>query len=287
MSIASEEGIEYLEHRQTYVGGGDAAAVLGLIPQWDTRRDVWLKKTIGDVSELNRVDNRHIRRGKRMEGIAFDLLVGNETWQTAPLAPFAEQSDHRRHPEYDWIGGTPDAEDPDRIYEIKAPNSDKVEDIKRNGLPTYWYVQGQHYSMLRGKPVTFVIMDYNRWTLYDIPTEPKPELHEKMIADYKRFWEDVQSGTPPRESQLKNKQIRTGKGGAKLNNLLGEYYVLHEASKKADADRKAIKGKILTRIGNLKQVETSDFRATVSDRTSSAGNAYKVLRVTPIDGLYE
>lgn len=277
--------LDYLRHRQEYLGGADAAAVLGMNPFPDaTRQQVWKEKTF-PVEEVDRIDNPHIRRGQHMEDVVQRMVQGKEPWQTEDeaLDPTAEPGDHHRHPDYEFIGGTPDMESPFRIYEIKAPTTSKFERIKKKGLPEYWWIQGEHYRLLRDKPVTFVLMDYNGWDLYTIEVpEPENALHERMLEEYQRFWENyVKEGTPPEEEDLKNVEIRVGKGGEKLNNLLADYYHANEKRKELDETRKEIKGRILTRCRGLDAVTTSEFRAQIS-RRSNGDTEWSALRVRPL-----
>lgn len=267
---------EYLAHRQEYIGGADAAAILGLSPFPDaTRREVWKQKT-KPVEEIEQLDNRYMTRGNRMEPIVQEMVQDR-------IDSTAKPGEHRRHEEYDFIGGTPDLEAIDRIYEIKCPGMSRVEDIKSNGVPTHYWIQCEHYRLLRRKPLTLVVFDYDNWRPYEIEIpEPENDLHERMIEEYRQFWFDhVQEGTPPEESDLKNLSIEVGTGGSALNNLLSEYYKAHEKKKEMDDKRKVIKGKILTRCRGLDAVETEDFRASIS-RRSNENSEWSVLRVSPL-----
>ena len=277
--------LDYLRHRQNYIGGADAAGVLGLSPFADSSRyEVWRQKVM-PVEQIDNIDNPHIRRGEFMEGVVQKMVRGEAPWQSEDDAidPSAEPGEHHRHPDYDFIGGTPDMEAPGRIYEVKAPTTGKVERIKKNGVPEYWWIQGEHYRLLRGKPVTFVIMDYNGWDLYvlDIP-EPENNLHERMLGEYKTFWHDhVETFTPPAENDLKNVEIRVGKAGDQMNNLLEDYYNANEERKRLDRERKRLKGRILTRCTGLDVIETDDYRATLREHSNDNGTEWTALRVSP------
>lgn len=265
----------YLAHRQEYIGGADAAPILGLSPFPDaSRKETWRKK-VCDPREIDQINNRYMQRGNTMEPIVQDMIRDE-------MDPTAEPGEHHRHPEFEFIGGTPDMEAIDRIYEIKCPGTGRVEDIRKNGAPSYYWIQCEHYRLLREKPVSLVIFDYNEWGLYriDIP-EPDGNLHERMIERYRSFWEKVQTETPPEETDLKNKSIEVGQGGPKLNNLLADYYKAHEKKKELDKKRKDIKGRIVTRAAGLDAVETEDYRATIS-RRSRGDSEWTVLNVSPL-----
>lgn len=281
MSVSAIEDmgrLDYLRRRQEYIGGADAAGILGLSP-FDTAESIYRKKTM-PVEEIDEIDNPHIRRGEYMEDVVLSILRGEMDWQTDPIAPDAEAGEHMRHHEYEYIGGTPDAVTERRIYEIKAPTTRKLDRIRKNGVPKYWLAQCQHYSLLTGKPVTICMMDYNGWSIYDVPVERQPRLHEKMMEAYHDFWQHVQEGTPPDTAFVKNSQIRVGKGGDVLNNLLADYVKANATRKEAEKAKDDLKGRILTRVRHIDVVETNDFRCNVSRRTSSKGNDYTVLRVT-------
>jgi putative phage-type endonuclease len=265
----------YLAHRQEYIGGADAAPILGLSPFPDaTRKETWRKK-ICDPAEIDQINNRYMKRGNRMEPIVQEMVQDR-------IDSTAEPGEHIRHDEFEFIGGTPDMDAIGRIYEIKCPGTDRVADIRKNGVPEYYWIQCEHYRLLKGKPVTLMVLDYNEWRLYqvDIP-EPDDGLHERMIEEYRRFWEHVRTETPPEEDDLKNLSIEVATGGPKLNNLLEGYYKAHEESKELDKKRKRIKGRIVTRAKGLDAVETEDYRATIS-RRSNGDSEWTVLNVSPL-----
>lgn len=277
--------LDYLRHRQEYIGGADAAAILGMSPYPDaTRHQTYLKKTL-PVEEIDEIDNVHIRRGNFMEKVAEQMASGEAPWldEEDAIDPTVEPGDHMRHPTMDFIGGTPDLVSPTRIYEVKAPNTGNVDRIKKNGLFDYYWVQGEHYRLITGKPVSFLIVDYNGWDLYriDPPTMDK-EQQDRMVEEYKRFWAMVQEGTPPKETDLPAVNIAPAKGGPELDEMLEEYHTKHEKSKRLDRERKSIKGKILTRTQGADALETENYRMQ-RHKQSRGDSEWTVLKVSEKD----
>jgi putative phage-type endonuclease len=275
MSVSAIEDmgrLDYLRRRQEYIGGSDAAGVLGVSP-FDTPESIYRKKTL-PVEELPELDNRHIRRGVYMEDVVQKMLTGEIDNGSDPIAPFAEEGEHMRHDEHEYIGGTPDAVDASRVYEIKCPTMDKLGEITSDGVPRYWMAQVHHYMLLTGKPATVCIFDYDGWDIYTVDVEPDPEFEVKMLRVYHEFWEHVQEGTVPDTPSVKNSEIRVGKGGDKLNNLLAQYIESRELGKEAKRRKKELKTKIASRCRHLDVVKTDDFRCKISRQTSSTGKDY-------------
>lgn len=271
----------YLKHRQEYIGGADAAGVLGLSTFPDTtRRTVWRHK-VYPVSEIDPLENRHLDRGVYMEGVAQEKIQSGE-WGDK-LDPNAEPGEHHRHDEYEFIGGTPDLETDDEVYEVKAPSMEWVDEYRSEGLPRHYWAQGQHYHLLRKKPVVFVFIDYDKWDVYTIPLpEPDEGVQRRMIETYRTFWNEyVKTETPPSENDLPDMDMKAARGGERINRLLHRYYTANQTKKEADAERKEIKGRILTHARGLDAIETEDYRATISTR-SRGDSSWKVLRVSPL-----
>ena len=285
MSMEHIEGYEskdaYLRHRQEYIGGADAAAVLGLSNYPDsTRRTVWRHK-VYPVEDIDPLESHHLDRGIYMEGVAQEKIQSGEWGDT--LDPNAKPGEHHRHDEYDFIGGTPDMETGDAVYEIKAPSTYRLKEYKKDGIPRHYWAQGQHYRMLRQKPVIFVFVDYNGWDVYTVPLpEPGQGVVDRMIQTYRTFWNDyVLTETPPSENDLPDMQITSARGGERLNRLLKRYHEANTTRKEADSERKEIKGRILTHARGLDAIETDDYRATISSR-SRGNSSWKVLRISPL-----
>ncbi|AUO78965.1 putative endonuclease [Salinibacter phage M8CC-19] len=273
--------LDYLSRRQEYIGGADCAGVLGCSP-FDTRYDIWQKKTC-DVEQLSDIDNYHIRRGVFFEPIILRIMQGKEvygqTLMDEAVAPDAVPGDHTRHDNYEYIGGTPDGIDDDFVYEIKAPQTSKVEEIKKGGLPDYWYLQAQHYSMIFGKPVRFYVFDYNHSDLIEFDLEPDEVLHEDMLIEYELFWEHVQTNTPPSEEGLLNPDFKAGKGGPEMDRLAYEYHKAHSTIKELKREKKKIRPKIMERMRNLDSIKTERFKVRISEMTRN-GNTFPVMYVS-------
>jgi hypothetical protein len=99
-----------------------------------------------------------------------------------------------------------------------------------------------------------------------------------MLFEYERFWECVQTETPPPPTKMNESEIRIGKGGKALNNLLGDYYKAHETRKELKTEKDDLKGRILSRCRHLDKVETEEYWATINQR-SRGDTEYYVLKV--------
>lgn len=282
MSILDQAALQdetaYLERRRTYIGSADAAPILGF-SEFNDRRDVWRQKVRPGAETLAlRADDpgsvADIERGRRMEPVAFEVLTRGLPYLD-PIAPDALEGQFTMHPEHEFVGGTPDAEDRSRAYEIKCSRASTVERILKEGLPGYWVVQCQHHALLTGKPVTLALLDYDRWTLVPFEIEPDPAFQAWMVEEYAAFWEAVLAGTDPDPLTPYEKKIGVCNLDA-LDNLAVRHYHARAARKRADAETKALKAQILTLLGE--ETEALTTRAKISaDYRRGRGGIHRVV----------
>ena len=71
----TQDRAQWLEARKRYIGGSDAAAIMGLSP-WSTPVELWMEKTGRSVKALpDAARERVFARGKKLEPIIIDMVV--------------------------------------------------------------------------------------------------------------------------------------------------------------------------------------------------------------------
>lgn len=191
-----------LGDRQTYLGGSEVSAILGLSP-WKSRLQLWAEKT-GLVKDTKESDA--MEWGTRLEAVIFDK--------------FKEQ--HRElqvfggwkfvHPEYPYIVGHVDGTifdnltNEDAILEIKTANAYSGREWDA-GVPTYYLCQVQHYMAVTGwlKCYVAVLIGGQDYREYIVLRDDA--FIEKMIAEEIKFWEEVQTGTPPLSESAEDAEV--------------------------------------------------------------------------------
>lgn len=189
--------------RHEYLGGPDIAAICGKNP-YSGPYDVWLKK----IERLETEITPPMEWGLRLEG-AVALKWADETGHQ--LNPGHQIF----HPEYPFLGGTPDffcLDDPSILLEIKTSAEEKLYQTDDEGTPLWgepgtdqvpidYLIQCQYYLGLSKRQVchlaVFFLGARREYRVYKI--EFDPELYMILIQRGKAFWENhvVPAVEPP------------------------------------------------------------------------------------------
>ena len=191
-----------MQDRTAFCGGSDAAAILGLSP-WKSRLQLWAEKS-GIVKDTK--ENPAMEWGTRLEAVIFDKFKEQHRelqvfggWQFV-------------HPEYHFIVGHVDGTiidklaTEDAVLEIKTANAYSGREWE-TGVPTYYLCQVQHYMAVTGwlKCYVAVLIGGQDYREYIILRDDA--FIEKMIAEEVKFWEEVQTGTPPLSESAEDAEI--------------------------------------------------------------------------------
>jgi len=180
--------------RRTYIGGADAAAIVG-VGLWGSPYSTWLRK-VSPAEENNPTE--------RMQwGLLLEHPVAKE-WARRESVKGLRKATFRRHPSIPYIGGHPDfygthPVDGDILIETKL--SDRAGEWDAgdgvDAIPLQYYLQVQHYLLVTGLDVGYlvVLIRGNELRSWRIPADP--EIAEQLLAAYAEFWDRVQSGEAP------------------------------------------------------------------------------------------
>ena len=199
--------------RATYLGGSDAAAILGL-SKWATPYQVWLKKTGQAVEEpADKQREKVLKRGRKLEPYVLEMLI--------------EELEDRGHDVQVIRVSTPD--DPNRYQdaelpflaaeidvELKVDGEDVNGELKTvhpfaakewgeqgtDDIPAYYTAQVMHGLMVRPKRISVVgaLIGADDLRVHLV------ERDDEIIAGIRRmeveFWRMVETRTPPPEKTL-------------------------------------------------------------------------------------
>ena len=266
--------------RSTYVGGSDAAALVGQ-NKYKTVRDVWDKlrgKTDTDLS-----GNPHIERGNDLEPVVERWIKENLDPTINDEARFerfdaGDESDQifLRHPNADFIGGHPDGmgrgdptEEGSVIYEIKVPSSTAMDKIKRHGIPSRYYWQVQHYMMIANTdthPVEtayMVIWDCDDWgnPLF-LTINNSPENAQELEERSRNVYFAAQKGLLPDFEDIPDSEIET-RSDEDIESLLADYYEVKEELSEAKGEKERLKSKILTALKGREFWQGEEYSADI------------------------
>ena len=179
--------------RATYIGGSDAATILGVSP-WQTRYQLWARKTglIQDVTDPAK--EKIFARGKRLEPVILQMFE-DETGLKV-------QHRNRRFcdSEYSFLAAEIDGETGNENVDAKSaqpfsrhlwgePGSDEI--------PIYYAAQFMHGLMVTGRDVCHVaaMIGLDDFRIFKIQRDD--ELIALIREKELEFWSLVQNRTPP------------------------------------------------------------------------------------------
>lgn len=181
---------EWLNIRKGYIGGSDAAAVVGLDP-YKSRYSLWAEKT-GRIPGPETTIT--MRAGTYLEEFVAQLyqeqsgtsVVTVDTILTNSRYPFACANIDRQ------------VEGEDAILEIKTTTSPTVIRMLRGGeYPERWYCQMTHYLAVTGFERAYLAALADCKELFTFTLErDESEIAALMDAEA-AFWELVKNDTPP------------------------------------------------------------------------------------------
>lgn len=176
--------------RKKFIGGTDAAAILGL-SKWRTPFQVWLEKT-GRAEP--REENPSMEWGKRLESAIA------KKWADAHGVAMLDKGHFIIHKEYPFIGGTPDnfIPSPSGGLEVKTARFSAEWGDGPDEIPVDYWMQCQWYAGL---------MMYDEWHLaaliggseyHDYVIPFSAETYALALEACVKFWMDhVETDTPP------------------------------------------------------------------------------------------
>ena len=185
IKTASHE--EWLALRRQYIGGSDAAAVVGLNP-FSSPYSLWAEKTgrvpgfagnlateVGTYLE-DFVAQKFAATGKKVRRVNRSFLNSDFPWAIANI-------------DRDVVGE-------DAGLEIKTTSELNMKSFKGGEYPANYYVQAVHYLAVTGKARWYLaVLIGNRD--FRIFTIERDEAEIAALMDAERdFWEHVQTDTP-------------------------------------------------------------------------------------------
>lgn len=188
--IAYANREEWLELRKKYIGGSDAAAVVGLNP-YSSPYSLWAEKT-GRVAGFE--GNITTKVGAYLEDLVAEMFT-DETGKKV-----RRQNRMIVNDDYPWACADVDRLiiGEDAILEIKTTNSLGNMRMLRNGeYPTQYYCQMTHYLAVTGAKKAYLAVLINCREFKWFELERDEDEIRALMEEERKFWELVQTDTPP------------------------------------------------------------------------------------------
>ncbi|MGF6637038.1 YqaJ viral recombinase family protein [Paraburkholderia sp. MM6662-R1] len=186
---------DWLAVRKTGIGGSDAAAAVGLNP-YKSMLELWLEKT-GRDADLEKPDPNNTTHpvfwGTLLEPIvaaAYTQQTGNRVRKVNAVL---------RHPTLHFMLANLDREVTGADVQILECKTAGINGVKlwRDDVPEYVQLQVQHQLAVTGKQAAHVAVLVCGQQLDVHRIERDDELIAKLIELEARFWQYVESDTPP------------------------------------------------------------------------------------------
>lgn len=173
-----------IEERKNYIGGTDAAAILGF-SRWRSPLDVWAEKT-GQLNPEDISQKLPVKLGVKLEDIVAELFseqIGlkvrrvNETLYHSKYYFLAANIDRR-------VVGE------DTILECKTTSAFNAKEWEGEEFPPEYIVQCMHYLMVTGKSKCYlaVLIGNTDFKIKEIERDDK--MIETMKKKLVEFWEE-------------------------------------------------------------------------------------------------
>lgn len=170
--------------RNTYLGGTDAAGVLGL-SRYKTPLSVWAEKT-GQVIPEDISDKLYVKLGTKLESIISDLFM-EETGKR--LCRVNETIFHPNHP---FLGANIDRRvvGEDAGFEAKTCSAWKSKEWESEEIPAEYIFQVLHYLMVTGRRRWYLaVLIGNQEFKWKVIERDERLLHDLLKREV-NFWND-------------------------------------------------------------------------------------------------
>jgi hypothetical protein len=259
--------------RSSYIGGSDAAALVGS-NKYKTVLSVW-ERLRGEKQP--EVSGGHIERGNDLEPYIEDWIRENRdpTINSKELVGRYDGGDESdqiflQHPEDERLAGHPDGigegsvlEGSDKLWEIKAPTSYAVENIRRHGLPSRYKWQVQWYMHLANQigsidEALVCVWDCDEWNNPIIVSVPYNEKKgEELIGRARDLLFAAEMGEKPAAATFGEVAVQEN-AGEDMDRILREYQEVKSLEKTLKEERKRLKAQIVSRADGVNTVQTEN-----------------------------
>ena len=274
---------EWKALRSKYIGGSDAAAVVGM-NAYVSPMALWAEKT-GKLPGFD--GNLATEVGTYMEEFVarkFTEVTGKKV-RKCNLSWF--------NSDYPWAIANIDREivGEDAGLEIKTTSELNTKRFKGGEFPENYYCQCMHYLAVTGKQTWYLaVLIGNREFKWFAIDRDEAEIHALMEAE-KDFWEKVKSNTPPAAdgssstadtlSALYPNSNYEGIGIGIFERELDKYFAMKAQAKDLDEQISAIENRIKAHLGEYERGEGEKYKISWKTQSRSTFDYRKFITDNP------
>lgn len=192
--------------RTKFIGGSDAAAILG-VSRWKSAFQLYQEKIGAFVEESNPARDKVLNRGKRWEPVVIEMLV-DELESRGHEVSILSRNARYQDPEFPFLACEIDLElviDGEEVNgEMKTVHPFAAKDWGEEGtdeIPVYYVAQGMHGLMIkpRRRMIVAALIGADDLRVHELVRDDEliSAIRQKEIA----FWERVQTRNAPEPTQ--------------------------------------------------------------------------------------
>jgi len=248
--------------RSKGLGSSDMPVIMGVSP-WKKPHGLWLEKT--GIKPSTFKGNAATERGNELEPMVRSWYNENHGRCMIPESKVSDK--------YDYFRCNVDGVDHsiNKVIEIKCGNlEDHIRAHSEGKIPDKYYPQVMFFAYMYGYSVDYV--SYNdklkEAPFVVIKAEVDEEYINGMISMAHKFWEMVQTRTPP----VLDDSEDSFSSNAEMTSLIATYNGLKESHETAGKEMKEIQNKLSALVTHKKTV-CNGYRMTWIERKGSVNYA--------------
>lgn len=274
----------WTEVRRSYIGGTDAAAIVGM-NKYKTPLGVYLSKTGQEADDAG----VYARMGTALEPLIFEMFQEETGLNVSPSAQ------HIRHPEYPFLGGNPDGvvHGNGQLGLLECKTYDfRTEaewgDPGTDQIPLAYYVQCTWYLGLTKYETCWVAaLHRTMGTLTTYVVKFDQELYDMLVAKCVEFWNNhIAAKVAPEvmggDIDYLKAQYPTDNGemiiaDATIETLVEEWEGLYRQVKPMEKRIEDIKARLIDFMGDAAALETMAGRFTYRQGSGKSTTDWKAI----------
>lgn len=255
---------EWLKHRETSIGGSDAAAIVGL-NEWVSPYSLWADKT-GRIPP--KADNEAMRQGRDLESYVasrWEEATGKKVRRCNAILKNSAYPYAHANIDRDVVGENAG-------LECKTTSILRLKEFKGGEYPAAYYVQCVHYMAVTGAAKWYLaVLVLNKGFYHYVIERDEAEIDALMAAE-QAFWGYVERDEPPpvdgsvATSDALDTIYRDSIGGSAdlfgLEDALTGYLSAKAALKQLQAEASKHENTIKERLGELETGLCGKYRVT-------------------------
>lgn len=267
-TIIPDNKEHWLELRASCLTSTEIAALFNCSP-YTTAFELWHRKKNKEIVTLD--PNVRMLWGSRLERSIAEGVAEDNGWKIRPMKEFMYDDVLKIGASFDFSIGE------EEILEIKNVDNRVfregwIVDGDNIEAPPHLEIQVQVQMMISGRKVAWIAALVGGNDVKLIKREPDVFVRGQILNKALLFWESIEKGNPPdpdfsRDLETISRlygfaepgKVMDARGNQEIGKLMADYHALGEAEKAAKMGKDAIKGRMLTLIGDHEKILGETF----------------------------